>query len=147
MWGLAYWYDMYVEEGEEIRTTTVGPLSPAVLSIVGVGFQERFNPQASSQMKCELNGKRPVSRVCGCGCGWGWVLVDECRVHPASCVGKHLVHSAKLAWVVFLVRTNNGATCLLMRRRQEQEDGFRHGCPSPELLRRPVSGSWLPQRQ
>ena len=61
---------MFVEAGEVVGTTTVGPQTPGTLNIVGVGFDERFNPEAGNQFKCEYNGAyRPAIRqgaICVC---------------------------------------------------------------------------------
>ena len=59
MWVSAYWYDMFVDAGENAGVTLVGPGQPAIISITGAGFEERYNPHAGQQMKCELNGKAP----------------------------------------------------------------------------------------
>ena len=34
----------------------MGPNKPMTLSVVGVGFAERYDPEASNQLKCEFNG-------------------------------------------------------------------------------------------
>ena len=47
---------MFVDQAEVAGTTTVGPSTPETLNIVGVGFDERFNPEATNQFKCEFNG-------------------------------------------------------------------------------------------
>ena len=47
---------MYADDNEPAGTTTVGPQTPETLYIVGVGFDERFNPQGTNQFKCEFNG-------------------------------------------------------------------------------------------
>lgn len=84
---VVYWYDNYVDEGEDASNTYVNPDSRPFIKLAGLGFKSRYHPDASGQLKCKFiaAGKKDVMSIASMRTrvsSAGSFYHVECRVPP-----------------------------------------------------------------